>query len=117
MGNPLVARMRGFGTTIFAEMSELALRTGAINLGPGFPDSDGPREKLDGAIDAISSGRNQFPPGAGVPELRLAVAEHQRRFYGLSVDPDQEVLVTAGGAPAGAPASLGPWGAGGGGRA
>ena len=96
MGNPLVARMRGFGTTIFAEMSELALRTGAINLGQGFPDSDGPREMLDGAIDAISSGRNQYPPGAGVPELRLAVAEHQRRFYGLSVDPDQEVLVTAG---------------------
>jgi len=96
MGNPLVARMRSFGTTIFAEMSELALRTGAINLGQGFPDSDGPREMLDGAIDAISSGRNQYPPGAGVPELRLAVAEHQRRFYGLSVDPDQEVLVTAG---------------------
>src|SRR5665647_2073668 len=63
MGNPLVARMRGFDTTIFAEMSELALRTGAINLGQGFPDSDGPREMLDGAIDAISSGRNQYPPG------------------------------------------------------
>ena len=96
MGNPLVARMRGFGTTIFAEMSELALSTGAINLGQGFPDTDGPREMLDAALLAISSGRNQYPPGAGVPELRQAIAEHQKRFYGLSVDPDGEVLVTAG---------------------
>ncbi len=96
MGNPLVARMQDFGTTIFAEMSELALSTGAINLGQGFPDTDGPREMLEAAVDAIRSGRNQYPPGAGVPELRLAIAEHQRRFYGLSVDPDDEVLVTAG---------------------
>jgi len=96
MGNPLVARMQGFGTTIFAEMSELALSTGAINLGQGFPDTDGPREMLDAAIEAISSGRNQYPPGIGVPELRIAIAEHQRRFYGLRVDPDREVLVTAG---------------------
>jgi len=96
MGNPLVARMQGFGTTIFAEMSALALSTGAINLGQGFPDTDGPREMLDAAIDAISSGRNQYPPGAGVPELLTAIAEHQRRFYGLSVDPGHEVLVTAG---------------------
>jgi N-succinyldiaminopimelate aminotransferase len=96
MGNPLVTRMHGFGTTIFAEMSELALRTGAINLGQGFPDVDGPQQMLDAAIEAISSGRNQYPPGAGVPELRIAIAEHQRRFYGLSVDPDREVLVTAG---------------------
>jgi N-succinyldiaminopimelate aminotransferase len=88
--------MRGFGTTIFAEMSELAMSTGAINLGQGFPDTDGPREMLDAAIGAISSGRNQYPPGAGVPELRLAIAEHQRRFYGLLVDPEREVLVTAG---------------------
>jgi N-succinyldiaminopimelate aminotransferase len=96
MGNPLVDRMLGFGTTIFAEMSELAQRTGAINLGQGFPDTDGPREMLEAAIEAIRSGRNQYPPGAGVPELRLAIAEHQRRFYDLSVDPDREVLVTAG---------------------
>lgn len=96
MGNPLVARMRGFGTTIFAEMSALALSTGAINLGQGFPDTDGPREMLDAAIDAINTGRNQYPPGAGVPELLAAIAEHQRRFYGLSVDPAREVLVTAG---------------------
>jgi len=96
MGNPLVARMQGFGTTIFAEMSALALSTGAINLGQGFPDTDGPREMLDAAIAAINSGRNQYPPGAGVPELLAAIAEHQRRFYGLSVDPGSEVLVTAG---------------------
>jgi N-succinyldiaminopimelate aminotransferase len=96
MGNPLVARMLGFGTTIFAEMSELAQSTGAINLGQGFPDTDGPREMLDAAIEAINSGRNQYPPGAGVLELRLAIAEHQRRFYGLSLDPDHDVLVTAG---------------------
>ena len=96
MGNPLVARMLGFGTTIFAEMSELAHSTGAINLGQGFPDTDGPREMLDAAIEAINSGRNQYPPGAGVLELRLAIAEHQRRFYGLSLDPEHDVLVTAG---------------------
>jgi N-succinyldiaminopimelate aminotransferase len=96
MGNPLVARMLGFGTTIFAEMSELALSTGAINLGQGFPDTDGPREMLDAAIDAIDSGRNQYPPGAGVPELRLAIAAHQKRFYGLSIDAGREVLVTVG---------------------
>ncbi|HXR67941.1 MAG TPA: aminotransferase, partial [Dermatophilaceae bacterium] len=83
MGNPLVARMQGFGTTIFAEMSALALSTGAINLGQGYPDTDGPHEMLDAAVDAIRSGRNQYPPGAGVPELLAAVAEHQRRFYGL----------------------------------
>ncbi len=96
MGNPRVTRMQGFGTTIFAEMSALALSTGAINLGQGFPDTDGPREMLEAAIDAIGSGRNQYPPGAGVPELLTAIAEHQRRFYGLSVDPASQILVTAG---------------------
>ncbi|HEX8973489.1 pyridoxal phosphate-dependent aminotransferase [Oryzihumus sp.] len=93
---PLIERMRGFGTTIFAEMSALATRTGAVNLGQGFPDTNGPREMLDAAVDAIRSGRNQYPPGAGVPELLAAVAGHQRRFYGLPVDPSSEVLVTAG---------------------
>jgi N-succinyldiaminopimelate aminotransferase len=88
--------MQGFGTTIFAEMSELALSTGAINLGQGFPDTDGPQVMLDAAVDAITSGRNQYPPGIGVPELRIAIAEHQSRFYGLRVDPDREILVTAG---------------------
>ncbi|HEY8281354.1 MAG TPA: pyridoxal phosphate-dependent aminotransferase [Leifsonia sp.] len=82
--------------TVFAEMSALAVRTGAINLGQGFPDEDGPRPVLDAAIDAIRAGRNQYPPGIGVPELRQAIAEHQHRFYGLDVDPDREVLVTAG---------------------
>jgi N-succinyldiaminopimelate aminotransferase len=96
MGNPLVERMQGFGTTIFAEMSALAVTTGAINLGQGFPDTDGPPQMLAAATHAIESGRNQYPPGPGIPELRAAIAAHQRRFYGLEVDPDREVLVTAG---------------------
>jgi N-succinyldiaminopimelate aminotransferase len=94
---PYIAeRMREFGTTIFAEMSALAVSTGAINLGQGFPDSDGPPEVLDEAVLAILSGENQYPPGPGRPELRSAIAAHQQRFYGLSLDPDSEVLVTAG---------------------
>jgi N-succinyldiaminopimelate aminotransferase len=92
----LVERMREFGTTIFAEMSALAVATGSVNLGQGFPDSDGPAELLDSAVLGILSGENQYPPGPGRPELRLAIAEHQRRFYGLGVDPETEVLVTAG---------------------
>jgi N-succinyldiaminopimelate aminotransferase len=94
--SPLVTRMEGFGTTIFAEMTALATAVGAINLGQGFPDTDGPTSVLDAAVDAIRSGRNQYPPGRGVPELREAIAEHQQRFYGLSVDPEREVLVTVG---------------------
>jgi N-succinyldiaminopimelate aminotransferase len=82
--------------TIFAEMSALALRTGSINLGQGFPDEDGPAEVLEAAREAIAAGANQYPPGIGIPQLRAAVAEHQQRFYGLTVDPDTEVLVTAG---------------------
>jgi N-succinyldiaminopimelate aminotransferase len=82
--------------TIFAEMSALAARSGAINLGQGFPDEDGPSEVLDAARDAISAGVNQYPPGRGTPELRSSIARHQERFYGLEVDPDTEVLVTAG---------------------
>ena len=93
---PLVERMRPFVTTIFAEMSALAVRTGAINLGQGFPDTDGPASLLADAVAAIQAGANQYPPGPGVPELRRAIAGHQRRFYGLDVDPDTEVLVTAG---------------------
>jgi N-succinyldiaminopimelate aminotransferase len=92
----LAERLREFGTTIFAEMSALAVATGAINLGQGFPDSDGPPELLDQAVLAILSGENQYPPGPGRPELRAAIARHQQRFYGLSVDPDSQVLVTAG---------------------
>ena len=90
-------RLAGLGTTIFAEMSELAVATGSVNLGQGFPDTDGPAQIARAAADAIMSGRgNQYPPGAGIPELRAAIAAHQRRFYGLSVDPDSEVLVTTG---------------------
>ena len=92
----LVERMRAFGTTIFAEMSALALETGSINLGQGFPDTDGPREILDAAIRSINSGHNQYPPGPGVRPLREAIAEHQRNYYGLHYNPDGEVLVTAG---------------------
>src|SRR6478752_531034 len=80
--------------TIFAEMSALALEAGAINLGQGFPDEDGPAEVLEAAVAAIRSGANQYPPGLGVPVLREAVAEHQRRFYGVELDPEREVLIT-----------------------
>ncbi|MCY4632109.1 MAG: aminotransferase class I/II-fold pyridoxal phosphate-dependent enzyme, partial [bacterium] len=92
----LTTRLQGFGATIFAEMSALAVRTGAINLGQGFPDTDGSPEVLQAAIDAIGGGRNQYPPGIGIPELRHAVSAHQKRFYDLSYDPDSEVLITAG---------------------
>src|SRR5690242_1098572 len=93
---PLVARMREFGTTIFAEMCALAVATGSINLGQGFPDTDGPAVILEAAEKAIATGENQYPPGPGRPELRAAVAEHQQRFYGLDLNPDTQVLVTAG---------------------
>lgn len=82
--------------TIFAEMSALAASTGAINLGQGFPDEDGPAEVLEAAQKAIRDGVNQYPPGLGMPVLREAIASHQARFYGLNVDPGREVLVTAG---------------------
>ncbi|SUZ64155.1 uncharacterized protein METZ01_LOCUS17009 [marine metagenome] len=93
----LNARLQGFGATIFAEMSALAVKTNAVNLGQGFPDKDGPIEVMDAATEAIRNGLgNQYPPGIGVPELRHAVADHQRRFYGLDFNPDTEILVTAG---------------------
>ncbi|MFF3745898.1 pyridoxal phosphate-dependent aminotransferase [Streptomyces kronopolitis] len=101
MDRPLLnRRLAEFGTTIFAEMSALAVGTGSINLGQGFPDADGPEEVREAAVRALRDGRgNQYPPGPGIPELRTAVAAHQERFYGhrgLSYDPDTEVLVTAG---------------------
>ena len=104
---PLTSKLAAFGTTIFAEMSALAVRTGAINLGQGFPDTDGPAEVLDAAVDAIRSGVNQYPPGPGMPVLREAIVEHQHRFYGLDYDVDGEVLVTAGATEALAGALLG----------
>jgi N-succinyldiaminopimelate aminotransferase len=104
---PLAARLDGMGTTIFAEMSALALATGSVNLGQGFPDTDGPVEVAEAAISAIRAGHNQYPPGLGIPDLRLAIAEHQQRFYGLTLDPDTEVLVTTGATEAVAAALLG----------
>ncbi|MEU0160885.1 pyridoxal phosphate-dependent aminotransferase [Streptomyces sp. NPDC006261] len=97
-GRPLLnRRLAAFGTTIFAEMSALAARTGSINLGQGFPDTDGPEEIREAAVRALRAGHgNQYPPGPGVPELRNAVAAHQQRFYGLTWSPDTEVLVTTG---------------------
>jgi N-succinyldiaminopimelate aminotransferase len=91
----LVERMRPFTSTIFAEMSALALRTGAINLGQGFPDTDGPPSLLADVAANVTGGVNQYPPGIGVLELRAAVAEHQRRFHSLDVDP-ADVLITSG---------------------
>ncbi|MFD8690171.1 pyridoxal phosphate-dependent aminotransferase [Streptomyces sp. NPDC059651] len=97
-GRPLLnRRLAEFGTTIFAEMSALAVRTGAINLGQGFPDTDGPEEVREAAVRALRAGHgNQYPPGPGVPELRTAIADHQQHRYALTYDPDTEVLVTAG---------------------
>jgi N-succinyldiaminopimelate aminotransferase len=92
----LAERLRPFTTTIFATMSELASATGSVNLGQGFPDTDGPAELKEIAAEAIRHGDNQYPPSAGIPELRRAVAAHQRAHYDLDVDPGSEVLVTVG---------------------
>lgn len=89
-------RLRPFATTIFAEMSALAVEHDAVNLGQGFPDTDGPASMLDAARKAITDGRNQYPPGIGVPELRDAVARQQHDLYGLDYDPDREVLIAVG---------------------
>src|SRR3954449_8448843 len=88
--------LAGFGTTVFTEFSALAERTGAINLGQGFPDEDGPAEVLEAAAAALRDGGNQYAALAGVPTRRTAVAEPQRRFYGLEVDPDHGVQGTSG---------------------
>ena len=96
-GDPYIKNsMREFGETIFAEMSALAVKTGSINLGQGFPDTDGPHEIAELAITAIRDGHNQYPPGLGIKKLRDAISHHQMRFYGLEFDPETEVLVTAG---------------------
>jgi N-succinyldiaminopimelate aminotransferase len=92
----LVPRLQPFTSTIFAEMTTLAARTGAVNLGQGFPDTDGPAGMLEVARSAIANGHNQYPPGPGIAALRHAVAEYQAARYGLMHDPDTEVLVTVG---------------------
>jgi N-succinyldiaminopimelate aminotransferase len=102
----MATRLRGLGTTIFAEMSALAARTGSINLGQGFPDVDGPASVIDAAVEALRSGHNQYAPGTGIPALRHAVATHQQRFYGIELDPDSQVLVTTGATEAVAAALL-----------
>jgi N-succinyldiaminopimelate aminotransferase len=101
------SRVDGLGTTIFARMSALAASTGAVNLGQGFPDTDGPEVVREAAVAALRGGANQYAPGPGVPALREAVAAHQRRWYGLDVDPDTEVVVTTGATEAVAAAVLG----------
>lgn len=96
MSERLGERLRPFATTIFAEMSALAVATGSLNLGQGFPDTDGPDAVKEAAIAAITAGRNQYPPGIGTSELRTAVAAHQQRFYGIELDPATDVLPTVG---------------------
>ncbi|MHB1571833.1 MAG: aminotransferase class I/II-fold pyridoxal phosphate-dependent enzyme, partial [Solirubrobacteraceae bacterium] len=98
------ARLHGLGTTIFTEMTALALRTGAINLGQGFPDADGPPAVIDAAVAALRGGHNQYAPLPGVPPLREAVLDHQRRHYGLA---PEDVLITFGATEAIASALLG----------
>ncbi|OHV06443.1 pyridoxal phosphate-dependent aminotransferase [Mycobacterium talmoniae] len=102
-----VSRLRPYATTVFAEMSALAARIGAVNLGQGFPDEDGPPAMLRAAQDAIADGVNQYPPGIGIPALREAIAAQRHRHYGIDYDPDSEVLVTVGATEAIAAAVLG----------
>ncbi|MSO27078.1 MAG: putative succinyldiaminopimelate transaminase DapC [Candidatus Nanopelagicales bacterium] len=94
---PLVPRLRPHADSVFAEMSQLALEVGAINLGQGFPNTDGPTELKEVAIAAINDGRgNQYPPSIGIPQLRQAITAHQERFYGIALDPKTDVVVTTG---------------------
>jgi N-succinyldiaminopimelate aminotransferase len=102
----LATRLQGLGMTVFAEMSALATRTGAVNLGQGFPDTDGPSEIIEAAVAALRTGHNQYAPGIGLESLRGAIAAHQQRFYGLTYDPASEVLVTTGATEAVAAAML-----------
>lgn len=103
----VASRLSGIPPTIFAEMSALAVRTGSVNLGQGFPDADGPPEVLAAAVAALRGGANQYAPGIGVPALRQAVAAHQQRHWGLALDPDTEVAITTGATEAVAAAMLG----------
>jgi N-succinyldiaminopimelate aminotransferase len=92
----LAHRLDGIPPTIFTTMSALAVRTGSVNLGQGFPDADGPASVLAAADRAMREGANQYAPGPGVPALRQAIARHQQRHYGIELDPDREVVVTTG---------------------
>lgn len=91
-----VSRLAGIAPTIFSTMSALAVRTGSVNLGQGFPDTDGPASLLMAAAAAVAGGHNQYAPGTGVPELRSAIARHQQRHYAIELDPDRQVCVTTG---------------------
>src|ERR1700727_721360 len=102
-----VSRLRPYATTVFAEMSALAARIGAVNLGQGFPDEDGPPAMLKAAQDAIADGANQYPPGLGIAPLRHAVAAQRKRHFGIDYNPDTEVLVTVGATEAIAAAVIG----------
>jgi N-succinyldiaminopimelate aminotransferase len=102
-----VSRLQPYATTVFAEMSALAARVGAVNLGQGFPDEDGPAAMLKTAENAIAEGVNQYPPGIGIAPLREAIAAQRKRHFGTEYDPDTEVLVTVGATEAIAAAVLG----------
>jgi N-succinyldiaminopimelate aminotransferase len=102
-----VRRLQPYAVTIFAEMSALAARIGAVNLGQGFPDEDGPPAMLKVAENAIAEGVNQYPPGLGIAPLREAIAAQRKRQFGTEYDPDTEVLVTVGATEAIASAVLG----------
>jgi N-succinyldiaminopimelate aminotransferase len=107
LSQPLSSRLAHVPPTVFSEMSALAVRTGALNLGQGFPDVDGPRSVIEAAEAALEGGANQYAPGIGVPALRGAIARHQQRHYGIELDPDREVVVTTGCTEAVAAALLG----------
>lgn len=102
-----VSRLQPYAVTIFAEMSALAARIGAVNLGQGFPDEDGPAGMLEAAQKAIAEGVNQYPPGLGIAPLREAIAAQRQRKYGVTYDPETEVLVTVGATEAIAAAVIG----------
>ncbi|HZJ05940.1 MAG TPA: pyridoxal phosphate-dependent aminotransferase [Nocardioidaceae bacterium] len=92
----LARRLHGIPTSIFSEMSALAVSTGSLNMGQGFPDTDGPSSAVEAAVEALRQGRNQYAPGPGIPELRRAIAAHQHAHYGIDLDPESEVVVTTG---------------------
>lgn len=93
---PVYSRLQAFGTSVFAEMTALAARHDAVNLGQGYPDFDGPAFAKEAAVGALAAGHNQYAPMPGVPALRRAVAEHQRRFYRLDYDPESEITIHGG---------------------